>query len=45
VSSAVGFMMIHHGMTVNRMGMLRVSVKKMKALTVKMDTMKLIGKG
>jgi len=45
MSSAVGLMMIYHGMTVNRVGKLRVSVKKMKALTVKMDTMKLMGKG
>jgi hypothetical protein len=37
--------MIHHGMTVNRMEMLRVSVRKMKALNVKMDTVKLTGKG
>ena len=38
-------MMIYCGMTRKRMGMLRVSVKKMKALTVKMETMTLTGKG
>jgi hypothetical protein len=32
-------------MTVKRMGMLGVSVRKMKALTVKMETVTLIGKG
>jgi hypothetical protein len=31
-------MMIHCRVTVNRMGMLGVSVRKFKALTVKMDT-------
>jgi len=30
-------MIIHYGMTVKRMEMLAVSVRKMKALTVKMD--------
>ena len=38
-------MMIYRGMTVNMMGMLGVSVGMMKALTVKMDTVTLIGKG
>ena len=33
------------GMAVKRMGMLGVSVRKMKALTVKMETVTLIGKG
>ena len=33
------------GMTVKRMGMLRVSGSKMKAVTVKMETVALIGKG
>jgi hypothetical protein len=33
------------GMTLKRMGLLGVSVKKMKALTVKMETVTLIGKG
>jgi hypothetical protein len=37
--------MICCGMTVKRMGMLGMSVRKMKALTVKMDTITLIGKG
>ena len=37
--------MVCCGMTVKRMGMLGVSVKKMKALTVKMETVTLIGKG
>jgi hypothetical protein len=32
-------------MTVKRMGMLGADVKKMKALTVKMETVTLIGKG
>jgi hypothetical protein len=30
---------------VNRMGMLGMSVRKMKALSVKMETVTLIGKG
>jgi hypothetical protein len=33
----MGLMMIHYEMTVKRMGMLAVNVRKMKALTVKMD--------
>ena len=37
--------MIHCGMTVKRMGMLGLSVRKMQALTVKMETVTLIGKG
>jgi hypothetical protein len=32
-------------MTVERMGVLGVSVRKMKALTVKMETMTVFGKG
>jgi len=32
-------------MAVKRMGLLRVSVRKMKALTVKMETVILISKG
>jgi len=32
-------------MTVKRIGMVGVSVRKMKALTVKMETVILIGKG
>jgi hypothetical protein len=32
-------------MTVKRMGMLGASVRKMKAVTVKMETVTLIGKG
>jgi len=38
-------MTVRCGMAVKRMGMLGVSVKKMKALTVKMETVTLIGKG
>jgi hypothetical protein len=38
-------MMMCCGMTVKRMGMLRVSVWRMKALTVKMEPMTLFGKG
>ena len=33
------------GLAVKRMGMLGVSVRKMKALTVKMETLTLIGTG
>jgi len=33
------------GMAAKRMGMLGVSVRKMKALAVKMETVTLIGKG
>jgi len=33
------------GMEVKRVGMLGVSVRKMKVLTVKMETVTLIGKG
>jgi len=36
--------LISCGMAVRRMGMLGVSVRKMKALTVKMETVTLIGK-
>jgi len=38
-------MMICCGMAVKRMGMLGVSVRKMKALTVKIVMMTLIGEG
>jgi hypothetical protein len=41
----MGLMTIYCGMAVKRMGMSRVSVKKMKALTVKMEAVTLIGKG
>jgi hypothetical protein len=41
----VGLMIIWSGMTAKRMGMLVVSVRKMKALTVKMETVDLVGKG
>jgi len=37
--------MIRCGMAVKRMGMLGASTRKMKALTVKMKTVTLIGKG
>jgi hypothetical protein len=40
----MGMIMICCGMTVKRMGMLGVSVRKMKALTVKLETLTLIGK-
>ena len=38
-------MMIYCGMTMKRMGMLGVSVMTLKALTVKMETVTLIGRG
>jgi hypothetical protein len=38
-------MVICYGMAVKGMGMLGVSVTKMKAVTVKMETVTLIGKG
>ena len=38
-------MVICYGMAVKRVGMLGVSVRKMKALTVKMETVTMIGKG
>jgi hypothetical protein len=41
----MGLMMICCGMTVKRMEMLGVSVRKMKALTVKIETVTLMGKG
>jgi hypothetical protein len=41
----MGLMMVCCGMAVKRMGMLGVSVRKTKALTVKMETVTLIGKG
>jgi hypothetical protein len=41
----MGLKMISCGMTVKGMGMLGVSVTKMKALTVKMETVTLLGKG
>jgi hypothetical protein len=45
ISNAVdGLMIICCGMIVKRMGMLGVSVRKMKALMVKMETMTLIDK-
>ena len=39
-----GMMKICCGMAMNRMGMLEVIGKKMKALTVKIETVTLIGK-
>jgi hypothetical protein len=39
----MGLMMICCGMAVKRMGMLGVSVRKMKALTARMETVTLIG--
>jgi len=41
----MGLVMICCGMTVKRWGMLGVSVRKMKALTVNMDTVTLLDKG
>jgi len=38
-------MMIYFGRVVQRNGMLRVSLRKMKAPTVKTETVTLIGKG
>jgi len=38
-------MMIGCGMAVKRMGMLGASVWKMKALTMKMETVTMVGKG
>ena len=46
ISSAVGEpVMICCGMALKRVGMLGVSVEKMKALTVKAETVTLTGKG
>jgi hypothetical protein len=39
----MGLMMICCGMAVKKMGMLRVRTRKMKALTVKMETVTMIG--
>ena len=44
IYSAVGLMMICCGKAVKRMGLLGVSVRKMKALTLKMETVTLISK-
>jgi len=41
----MGLMIIWFGMTVKRLGMLVVSVRKMTALTVQVETVLLIGKG
>jgi len=41
----MGLMMKCCGMAVKRMGMLGVTVRKMKVLTVKIGTVTLIGKG
>jgi hypothetical protein len=41
----MGLMMISCGMALKRIGMLEVTVTKMMALTVKMETVPLIGKG
>jgi hypothetical protein len=38
-------MIVCCGMAVKRMGMLGVSVRKMKALTMKMEAVTMIGKG
>jgi len=41
----MGLMMICCGMAMKRLGMLGVSVREMKALTLKMETVTLIDKG
>ena len=41
----MGLIMICYGIAVKRIRMLGVSVRKMKALTVKMETVTPIGKG
>ena len=41
----MGLVMICCGVTEKRVGMLGVSVRKMKALTVRMETLTLSGKG
>jgi hypothetical protein len=41
----MGLMMICCGMAVRRMGMPRVRVRKIKALSVKMETVNMIGEG
>jgi len=41
----MGLMIVCCGMAVKRVGMLGISVREMKALTVKMETVTLIGKG
>jgi len=38
-------MIISFGMAVKRIGMCRVSVRKMKVLTMKMETLTLVGTG
>jgi hypothetical protein len=45
ISSAVEGAVICCGMAVRRMGMLGVSVREVKGLTVKMETVTLVGKG
>jgi len=41
----LGVMVVCCGMIVKRMGMLGMSVRKLKALTVKVETVTMIGKG
>jgi hypothetical protein len=41
----MGLMMISCGMAMKRMGLLGMSVRKMRALTVKMEAVTLIGTG
>jgi hypothetical protein len=41
----MGLMMMCCGIAVKRMGMVGMSVRKIEALTVKMETVTLIGKG
>jgi hypothetical protein len=45
ISNAMERLMTCSGMAVKRMGMLGVSVRKTKALTVKMETVTLLGNG
>jgi hypothetical protein len=41
----MALIIVRCGMAVKRVGMLGVSVREMKALTVKVETLTLIGKG
>jgi hypothetical protein len=41
----MGLMMVCCGMVVKRMGTIRVNVRKMKALTVSMEKVTLLGEG
>jgi hypothetical protein len=41
----MGLMMVCCGMLVKKMGMIRISLRKMRALTVNIEKMTLIGEG